>query len=248
MTKIITVTNQKGGVGKTSAVLNMSAQFAFSGRRVLNVDMDPQGQCAIGLGLPQEPGVFNLLVNNGFDPRQWIRSSGRKGLDILPGDRTTATAQIVVNAENRPLEYIRNLLSLFREYQYIFIDTAPSVGGIQERAIFAADYVLIPTATEFFSTNGLGQVLATLEQLSKKGWEGKLLGILPTFYDEVSTESKETMQELKRNFGEAVLDPIHRTTLLREAPAEGKVAHELDPQHRATYEYHALCQHVLKFS
>ncbi len=248
MTKIITITNQKGGVGKTSTVLNLSALIAFSGRRVLAIDLDPQGQCAIGLGLSQEPGAFNLLVNTNFETRQWIRPSGRKGLDIIPGDRTTATAQIVINAENRPLEFIRDLLRPLREYQYIFIDTAPSVGGIQERAIYAADHVLIPTATEFFSTNGLGHVNSTLEQLSKKGWEGKLLGILPTFYDEISTESKETMQELKRNFREAVLDPIHRTTLLREAPAEGKVAHELDPQHRATYEYHALCQYVLEFS
>jgi chromosome partitioning protein len=248
MTKIIAITNQKGGVGKTTTALNLGTQLAFSGRRVLAVDMDPQGQCAIGLGLNPEPCTFNLLVNSSFEPRQWIRPSGRKGLDLIPGDRSTATAQIVINAENRPLEYIRDLLRPLREYQYIFLDTAPSVGGIQERAIFAADYVLIPTATEFFSTNGLGQVITTMDQLAKKGWEGKLLGILPTFYDEVSTESKETMQELIRNFGEAVLPPIHRTTLLREAPAEGKVAHELDPQHRATHEYHALSQHVLKFS
>jgi len=248
MTEIITITNQKGGVGKTSTVLNLGTQFAFTGRHSLIVDLDPQGQCAIGLGLPQEPGAFNLLVNTNFETRQWIRPSGRKGLDIIPGDRTTATAQIVINAENRPLEFIRDLLRPLREYQYIFIDTAPSVGGIQERAIFAADHVLIPTATEFFSTNGLGQVIATLSQLANKGWEGKLLGILPTFYDEVSTESKETMQELIRNFGEAVLSPIHRTTLLREAPAEGKVAHEIDPQHRATHEYYALSQHVIKFS
>ncbi len=248
MTKIIAITNQKGGVGKTTTALNLGTHLAFSGRQVLIVDLDPQGQCAIGLGLNPEPGAFNLLVNSSFEPRQWIRPSGRKGLHIIPGDRSTATAQIVVNAENRPLEFIRDLLRPLREYQYIFLDTAPSVGGIQERAIYAADYVLIPTATEFFSTNGLGQVLTTLSQFSKKGWEGKLLGILPTFYDEISTESKETMQELTRNFGEAVLPPIHRTTLLREAPAEGKVAHELDPQHRATHEYHALSQHVIRFS
>jgi chromosome partitioning protein len=248
MTKIITVTNQKGGVGKTSTVLNLGALLAFSGRRVLIVDLDPQGQCAVGLGLTQEPGAFNLLVNTGFESTQWIRPTGRKGLDIIPGDRTTATAQIVINAENRPMDYIRDLLRQMREYQYIFLDTAPSVGGIQERAIYAADRALIPSATEFMSTNGLGQVISTLEQFAKSGWQGKLLGILPTFYDEVSSESKETMQELVKNFGEAVLPPIHRATLLREAPAEGKVAHELDPQHRATQEYHTLSQHVIKFS
>ena len=248
MTKIITVTNQKGGVGKTTAVLNVGAQLAFSGRRTLILDLDPQGQCSVGLGLVQEPGAFNFLINAGFDPRQWIRSTGRANLDVMPGDRTTATAQIVMNAENRPLAYIRDLLRQFREYQYVLLDTAPSVGGIQERAIFAADQALIPTATEFYSTNGLGQVMSTLDNFAKNGWTGKLLGILPTFYDEVSSESKETMAELKKNFGEAVLAPIHRATLLREAPAEGKVAHELDPQHRATREYYALTQHVIRYT
>ena len=110
MTKIIAITNQKGGVGKTTTALNLGTQLAFSGRRVLVVDLDPQGQCAIGLGLNPEPGTFNLLVNSSFEPRQWIRPSGRKGLDLIPGDRSTATAQIVINAENRPLEYIRDLL------------------------------------------------------------------------------------------------------------------------------------------
>jgi chromosome partitioning protein len=198
--------------------------------------------------LTQEPGVFNALVNPAFDIRQWIRPTGRERLDILPGDRTTATAQIVVNAENRGMDSIRVLLSSLREYDFIFLDTAPSVGGIQERALFAADRVLIPTATEFMSTNGLGQMMTALEDMAKRGWKGKLLGILPTFYDESTTESKETMQELQQTFEEAILPPIHRATLLREAPAEGKLVYELDPQHRATREYHALSEFVIRYS
>jgi chromosome partitioning protein len=245
-TKIITITNQKGGVGKTTSVLQISSLLAQSGRWVLIVDLDSQGQCAVGLGLTQEPGVFNLLVNTNFEARQWIRPTGRTGMDIIPGDRTTA--QIVANAENRPLDFIRDILRSLREYDYIVLDTAPSVGGIQERAIYAADRVLIPSATEFMSTNGLGQMVATLGQLTKSGWTGNLLGLLPTFFDEVSIESKATMEELQKNFGEAVLSPIHRATILREAPAEGKLLYELDPQHRATREYQAICQHVIRYS
>jgi chromosome partitioning protein len=91
-------------------------------------------------------------------------------------------------------------------------------------------------------------MMTALEDMAKRGWKGKLLGILPTFYDESTTESKETMQELQQTFEEAILPPIHRATLLREAPAEGKLVYELDPQHRATREYHALSEFVIRYS
>lgn len=247
--KIITVANYKGGTGKTSTTLTLSGLLSQRGRRCLIIDFDPQGQCAIALGLTQEPGAFNALVNTAFDLRQWIRPTGRERLDIIPGDRTTATAQIVINAENRGMDAIRKLLNpLKAEYDYIFLDTAPSVGGIQERAVYAADLVLIPTATEFMSSNGLAQIMTTLGQMVKDGWPGKLLGILPTFYDDNTTESQTTLNELKAHFKESVLSPIHRATILREAPAEGKLVYELDPQHRSTREYHALSEYLIKYS
>jgi chromosome partitioning protein len=248
--KIICIAADKGGVGKTTTTLNIAGELAQRGRRVLMVDLDPQGQCAIGLGLTQEPCVFNLMVNTMFEVHQWIRPTGRDKLDIIPGDRSTATAQIVINAENRSIDSIRQLLKPLRaDYDFILIDTAPSVGGIQERAIFAADHVLIPTATEFFSTNGLGQTMELLKSLrAKQAWPGSLLGILPTFYDEQTSESRTTLEELKKNFGDAVLDPIHRATILREAPAEGKLVYEIDPQHRATREYNTLSLYVIRYS
>ena len=167
---------------------------------------------------------------------------------LVPGDRTTATAQIALNAENRGVDEIRKLLSGLREYDFIFLDTAPSVGGIQERALFAADRILVPTATEFMSASGLSRMMTALEEMAKHGWSGKLLGILPTFFDEQTSESKETMRELTDTFGEAVLPPIHRATILREAPAEGKLVYEMDPQHRATREYHALSEYLIRCS
>ncbi|OIN93913.1 MAG: hypothetical protein AUJ21_05375 [Anaerolineae bacterium CG1_02_58_13] len=248
--KIITIANDKGGTAKTTTVLSLAGEVSQRGRHCLILDLDPQGQCAVALGLTQEPGAFNLLVNAAFDIHQWIRPTGRERLDIIPGNRTTATAQVVINAENRGMDVIRMLLNpLKREYDYIFLDTAPSVGGIQERAVYAADLVLIPSATEFMSTNGLGQSMALLAMLQKKhAWPGKLLGILPTFYDEQTSESKTTLEELQKTFGEAVLPPIHRATILREAPSEGKLVYELDPQHRATREYYALSEYLVRYS
>ena len=245
--KIITVANQKGGTGKTTTLLSVSGQLAATNHKVLVVDLDPQGNDAIAMGLPQEPGAFNLLVNHTQDPRQWVRMTGRKNLEIIPGDRSTASAQILLNAENRPLGAIRKALEpLLHDYHYIFLDTAPSVGGIQERAVFAADYVLIPTAAEFLSSNGLMQMMVSLKLLAQRGWDGKLLGILPTFYDDSTKESKTTLEEITKEFGEAVLAPIHRATILRECAAEGKMVHEMDPLHRATREYAALMNYILQ--
>lgn len=252
--RIICSANRKGGVGKTTSCVTLAGLLAFRGYRVLIVDFDPQGNCATSLGLKQEPNVFNTLIMPNVDIFQWIRPTGRKKLDILPGDNTTVTAQIVLNAKaltdgDNGISEIRNLFKPLKgSYDFVLLDTAPSAGGIQERAIFASDLVLIPTATEFMSTSGLGLMVATLRDLPQKGWSGKLLGILPTFYDDSTTESKETMKELKENFGRAVLPPIHRATLLREAPAEGKLVFELDPQHRATREYYELSEHILKYS
>ena len=248
--KTICIAADKGGTGKTTTTLSVAGELSQRGRRCLIVDFDPQGQCAIALGLTQEPGAFNMLVNTAFDIHQWIRPTGRERLDIVPGDRTTATAQVVLNAENRSIDVIRQLFKPLRtEYDFILLDTAPSVGGIQERAVFAADLILIPSATEFMSTNGLGQTMELLNSLrSKQNWPGKLLGIVPTFYDEQTSESRTTLDELKKNFGDAVLPPIHRATILREAPAEGKLVYELDPQHRATREYNALSLYTIKYS
>ncbi len=244
--KIIVVANQKGGVGKTTTAVSISHALALRERRVLLVDFDPQGQCAISLAVNPEPGVFNVLVNPRSDIHQWIRETGRGGLDLIPGDRSTATAQIVINAENRPINSIRQIFrELSREYDYLVFDTAPSVGGIQERAVFAADLVLIPTATEFLSMDGLAQMMEMLTALrGNSHWDGELLGILPTFYDEQTSESGRSLSELRESFGDGILSPIHRATVLRECAAEGKTIFETAPASRASREYEEL-GHVL---
>jgi len=246
----IVIANQKGGVGKTTSATSLAHGLALRSRRVLLVDFDPQGQCATALGIYQEAGVFNALVNTRSDIHQWIRDTDRTGLYLLPGDRSTATAQIVINAENRPIDSIRLLFKpLGKEYDYIIFDTAPSVGGIQERAIYAADMVLIPTATEFLALDGLAQMMELLTALRERHhWNGKLAGILPTFYDEQTSESREALTELNTTFGDGVLDPIHRATILRECPAEGKTIFEMAPASRSSREYEELSREIVKLS
>ena len=254
-TKIICIANQKGGVGKTTTAVSLAHGLVLKGKRVLLIDLDPQGQSSIAFGRSPEPGVFYLLTM-GMSQQEtnfvnsWVRFSGREGLHILPGDQQTMAAQTVLNAQDSPVSAIRQTVSRFFKDgpNYIIFDTAPSVGGIQERAVWASDLVIVPTATEFLSADGVSKVLHMMSVLQeKKNWRGNLLGILPTFYDEQTRESKATMDDLRTRFDASLLPPIHRATLLRECAAEGQTIFEVDPLCRAAKEYQTLTQLVMKY-
>ncbi len=254
-TKVICIANQKGGVGKTTTAVSLAHGLALKGKQVLLIDLDPQGQSATALGRGPEPGVFYLLTM-GASPQEatfvqsWVRSSGREGLYLYPGDQQTMAAQTVLNAQNQPVSSIRAAIKrFFKEgLHYIIFDTAPSVGGIQERAVWASDLVIVPTATEFLSAEGVGKVMRMMSVLQqKKRWGGALLGILPTFYDEQTRESKATMESLQEHFGQNLLPPIHRATILRECAANGQTIFEADSACRAAAEYLALVKLTMKF-
>lgn len=246
MTRIIALTNHKGGVAKTTSAISLADALARIGKRVLLVDLDPQGQASVALGKDPEGCVFNLLIDPKI-PQQWVRMSGRENLDLIPGNHTTATAQIVINVENRPIDAVKAALKPFtKTYDYILLDTAPSVGGIQERAIWASGLVIVPTATEFLSSDGVRNVIEMMQALAARGWEGKLLGVLPTFFDETTRETRATMENLSQTFGERLLPPIHRATILRECAAEGITIFEKDANCRSAEEYRSLAEYIVR--
>jgi chromosome partitioning protein len=257
MTTVIAVANQKGGVGKTTTAVSLAHGLTLKGKDVLLIDLDPQGQSAISLGLSAGPGAYYLLTpppGGVVTVRQYIRK-GRERLWLVPGDISTNASQALISAEGQPLSYIATQLHPLVKngmgLDYVIFDTAPSVGGIQERAIWASDLVLVPAATEFLSADGARKICESMMTMQKeKGWKGKILGILPTFYDEQTRESKTQLDEYRKIFKELVMQPIHRATILRECPAEGRTIFEIEATSSsaqwAVQEYQAVVEHVMK--
>lgn len=241
----IAVANQKGGVGKTTTAVTLAHGLALKNYTALIVDLDPQGQCASHLGIDQSDGVFDLLVN---DPplRDVVKTTGRPGLWLLPGSKKTKTAEGVMLLEHRGVDTLAAILAgrvNGERLHFLILDTAPSAGGLQENALFAADLLVIPSAVDYLSLEGVAQVLKTLEALKRPS--SPLVRILPTFYDEVTRESKTNLARLREVFGERLCDPIHRAAVLRECPALGLTIFEHDGESRAAQEYAALVWRVL---
>ncbi|MBP3937690.1 MAG: ParA family protein [Clostridia bacterium] len=251
MGRIIAIYNQKGGVGKTTTTVNLASALAAAGKRVLLVDMDPQGNTTGGVGINKnkvEASVYDLLIGNGT-AEEAILPLPFQNLHLLPADQALAGAEIELTAVNRRESRLKAGLASVREnYDYILIDCPPSLGLLSLNALCATDSVIIPIQCEYYALEGLAQLMATMRQVKRlHNPTLDVEGVLLTMFDGRLNLTQQVMAEVKKFFPRKVFaTPIPRSVRLAEAPSFGKPINYYDRSSRGCKAYDALAQELIR--
>ena len=251
MGKIISVANQKGGVGKTTSCVNLASYVANSGKRVLLIDMDPQGNACSSFGVEIEKGqnsIYEVLLGE-ITLKESIYPSVQKNVDIIPSNVDLAAAEVdLVYVENREKVLKEALKEIKEEYDYIFIDCPPSLGLLTVNALTATDTILIPIQCEYLAMVGLGQLMNTVRLIKKHLNPAiEIEGVLLTMKNSRGKLVTEVSDEIKSYFGEKVYDTfIPRNIRLAESPSHGKPILLYDPKSKGAAAYHLLANEFLK--
>jgi chromosome partitioning protein len=245
--KVIAFANQKGGVAKTTTTLNLAAAFAEQGHRVLCVDMDPQGNLTMSQGIDPdtlERSMFDVLVHD-LSIREVIR---KREIDIACASIDLAGAEIAMSTKiGRERSLAKALGAVSEDYDWIFIDTPPSLGLLTVNALTAADQVIVPVQCEYLSMRGLLQLQNTLSMIRENlNPDVQIAGILPTMVDTRTLHAKEALEILEENFGDRVFGArIRKTVRFAEAPVKGMSVLKYDPSGTAADAYRQLAKEVL---
>ena len=250
MGKVISVANQKGGVGKTTTTVNLSTILAKKGKKVLIIDTDPQGNATSGLGITKEVelSVYDVLVGD-TEINETIQETAIKNLKVCPSNISLAGAEVqLVSMMSREQRLKTKLDIIKNDYDYILIDCPPSLGLITLNAFTASDTVLIPVQCEYFALEGLGQLLNTVNLVKKhlnKNLE--IEGALLTMYDARTNLSNQVVKEVKKYFENKVYKTvIPRNVRLSEAPSYGMPITIYDPRSKGAKAYEKFAKELLK--
>lgn len=243
MGKAIAIFNQKGGVGKTTTNINLGACLALKGKKMLIIDIDPQGNTTSGIGIDKKSlhlSVYDVLINDTLHPNEAVISTCVQNLDIIPSSVKLAGAEIeLVEMEAREKRLKKVIDSIKIEYDYVFIDCPPSLGLLTINSLTAVDSVLIPIQCEFYALEGVSQLMSTVE-LVKKNLNPKLeiQGVILSMFDGRTNLSIQVVDEVKRYFKEKVYTTIiPRNVRLAEAPSFGLPIVEYDPKSKGAEAY-----------
>lgn len=250
MGKIIAITNQKGGVGKTTTSINLSAAIAMQGHRVLLIDCDPQGNASSGLGLNRKRlryCLYDLLINQ-VNIKHVIQKTGVRNLDVLPSTIQLAGAEVELSKRERWEFILKDSLESVKDnYDYIFLDCPPSLALLTVNALTASESVLIPLQCEYYALEGLSLLVDTIQLLRQKlNNKLHLEGIVFTMFDGRTNLAIQVVDEVKKHFGKYVYKSIiPRNIRLSEAPSHGKPIVTYDPKSKGAEAYIELAGEVL---
>lgn len=250
MARIISVANQKGGVGKTTTTVNLGACLAQDGKKVLLIDSDAQGNATSGLGVRKpdvKQDIYDVLVNE-VSIKETIIKTPRENLSIVPATLQLAGAEIELTSMMARESRLKSALAeVSEEYDFILVDCPPSLGHLTINAFTASDAILIPVQCEYYALEGLSQLLNTVRLVQKHFNPGlEIEGVLLTMYDARTNLGAEVVEEVRRYFQEKVYDTIiPRNVRLSEAPSHGKPIIDYDPRSKGAEVYQALAKEVL---
>jgi chromosome partitioning protein len=251
MAKKIAIINQKGGVGKTTTAVNLATYLAKGGKRVLLLDLDPQGNATSGLGFVKEEVkgcVYNVLID-GISVHRIRKETKHSNLHLAPASINLAAAEVeLVSHLAREHKLKASLNESLEDYDYILIDCPPSLGLLTVNGLVAADSVLIPVQAEYYALEGLGQLLTTIKRVrTSLNPHLDLLGVLVTMYDKRTTLSRQVETELKTHFQSKVFETVvPRSIRLAEAPSHGKAISDYDMFSKGATAYKNLAKEVIK--
>lgn len=252
MAKVISVTNQKGGVGKTTTSINLSAALVKRGKRILLLDMDPQGNASVGLGVNTdelEHTIYDVLLGEATADQAIVKTES--GVDVMTANGDLAGAQVeLLNEIGRELRLKKALQPITENYDYIFIDCPPALNVLTINALVASNSVMIPMQCEYFALEGLSALISTIRAIRETlNSNLKIEGLLRTMYDKRNSLSGEVSRQLETHFGNKVYDTVvPRNVRLAEAPSYGEPAISYAPHSKGARAYILLADEMLKIA